>query len=124
MAIYVLVYVPLISYISVQVTSVTLKRGPILIVKNLTATAGTFLTLTCEPGISRPAPTILWYIGDTLKQSSNSIQYRLNAVNDDHGEVIYCKAYNLQSASQAVTSTTPRLYVRGKNSYKLSGAIV
>ena len=90
-----------------------LKQGKNHIANNLMVTSGMPVTLTCEPSISRPAPTILWFIGKTLKQSSISPKYSLTATNDDHGMVIYCKAYNQQSASQAVTSSTPKLYVRG-----------
>ena len=83
----------------------------------LEVTAGIIETLTCEPGYSRPAPTIDWYIKDdmNIKQSSNITTYVLNASNDDHDKYIYCKAYNLKEESQGVASTKPKLYVRGKN---------
>ena len=98
----------------------TLKQGSSTIGGTLTVTAGIPVTLTCVPGTSRPDPVIQWYIGNTLKQNKTSTTYRLNAVNDDHDEVIYCKAYNLQSASQAVSSTLSKLFVRGEKIFTTS----
>ena len=83
----------------------------------LEVTAGSPETLKCEPGDSRPAPTIDWYIKDDTnrKQRSTITTYELNASNEDHDQEIYCKAYNLQEESLGILSTKPKLYVRGKN---------
>ena len=80
-------------------------------------TAGRPETLICEPGHSRPTPTIDWYIKDDTnkKQSAMITTHNLNASNEDHDQEIYCKAYNLQVESSGVMSTKPKLYVRGKN---------
>ena len=77
-------------------------------------TAGTNAVMTCTPGTSRPAPTIVWYIGTTIKQTSPNTVFNLNAVDADHDKAIYCKAYNLQGLTQAVFSSRPKLYVQGK----------
>ena len=102
----------------VQVSTVTLKHNNQQLVTGgqLEVTAGFPERLICEPGHSRPAPTIDWYIKDDTnrKQRSTVSTYDLDANNVDHDKVIYCKAYNLQEASNGVVSTKPRLYVRGK----------
>ena len=103
----------------VQVSVVTLKHNNQQLTTGeiLEVTAGRPETLTCEPGHSRPTPTIDWYIKDDTnrKQSSIITTYELNASNEDHDQEIYCKAYNLQVESLGILSTKPKLYVRGKN---------
>ena len=73
-------------------------------------------TFRCNiiPSNSRPAPTVIWYIGTTVKQNSTSTTYTVTASETDHDKEIYCKAYNLQSEDQAVESQKPKLLVRGK----------
>ena len=66
------------------------------------------------PSTSWPLPTIIWYIDSVNKQQSTSAIYTVTASETDHNKEIYCKAYNLQPESQAVESTKPKLYVRGK----------
>ena len=103
----------------VQVSTVTLKHNNQQLVTGgeLEVTAGVPERLICEPGHSRPIPTIDWYIKDDTnrKHRSTVYTYDLDANNEDHDKVIYCKAYNLQEASNGVVSTKPKLYVRGKN---------
>ena len=74
-----------------------------------------FITLSCNvlPSSRKPAPTIVWYIGSSVKQSSTSTTYTFTSSETDHDKIIYCKAYNVQSASEAVESAKPKLYVRG-----------
>ena len=97
----------------------TLKHNnqPLITGERLDVTAGIKETLTCEPGHSRPDPTIDWYIRDDTnrKQSSTNTTFGLDASNGDHDKVIYCKAYNLQEESTVIQSTKPKLYVRGRN---------
>ena len=66
------------------------------------------------PSTSRPPPTVIWYIGSTVKQkSSTSTSYTVRASETDHDRIFYCKAYN-RPWNQPVESTKPKLYVRGK----------
>ena len=103
----------------VQVSTVTLKHNNQQPVTEgqIEVTAGVPERLICELGHSRPTPTIDWYIKDDTnrKQRSTVSTYDLDANNEDHDKVIYCKAYNLQGAANGVVSTKPKLYVRGKN---------
>ena len=77
-------------------------------------------TLICNvsPVTSKPTPTIVWYIGSSVMKSSTSISYTFTATETFHNQAIYCKAYNLQSASEAVESAKPMLFVRG-NVYEI-----
>ena len=65
------------------------------------------------PSTSRPPPTVIWYIGSTVKQNSTSTSYTVRASEADHDRIFYCKAYN-RPWNQPVESTKPKLYVRGK----------
>ena len=78
--------------------------------------AGVPITLSCHvsPSTSRPSPTIIWYIGSVEKQQSTSTTYTFTPSDTDHGKEIFCKAYNVQPASQAVESAKLIIYVRGK----------
>ena len=67
------------------------------------------------PSTSRPPPTVIWYIGTDVKQTSTSTIYLVTAYEYEHNKEIYCKAYNLQPESQAVESVKPKLYVRGND---------
>ena len=82
----------------------------------LAVDAGVATALSCHvsPSTSRPSPTIIWYIGSVVKQQSTSTTYTFNPTDADHGKEIFCKAYNVQPASQAVESAKLILYVRGK----------
>ena len=100
-----------------QVTGVQLqKNGETINTDKFEVDIGVPTTLACNiiPGNSRPAPTVTWYIGTDVKQNSTSTSYQVTATETDNGKMIYCKAYNLQSESQAVESTRPKLLVRGK----------
>ena len=105
---------------SVKVTSATLtyQGNTPSTGDTLTFTAGTPEPLTCTPSFSRPEATIDWYIGNNSKQISTSTTYRLNTVNTDHNEPIYCIGYNdVTLASERPVSNKPVLYVRGKNHF-------
>ena len=79
----------------------------------LTATVGDAVPLSCTPGFSRPSPpTIDWYIGTAMKLSDN-VKYRYTAEANDHGKVIYCKAYIPQQSVKA-ESNKPGLHINGK----------
>ena len=105
------------SAITVQVTSAQLQKNGVTINSGLLeVNVSDSTTLTCKvlPSNSKPAPTIVWYFGSTVIQSST---YTFTPSANDHNKIIYCEAYNLQSASNAVVSAKPNLYVRG-NVYK------
>ena len=100
-----------------QVTNVELQKngetsntGIIEVDKDVPTTFGCNII----PSTSRPPPTVIWYIGSTVKQQSTSTSYTVTSSEADHDKIIYCKAYNLQPEKQAVESTRPKLYVRGK----------
>ena len=72
-------------------------------------------TFRCNiiPSNSRPAPTVTWYIGTTVKQNLTGTTYTVTASETDHDKEIYCKAYN-RPWNQPVVSLKPKLLVRGK----------
>ena len=72
-------------------------------------------TFRCNiiPSTSRPDPTVIWYIGSTVKQNSTNTSYTVTASETDHDKIIYCKAYN-RPWNQPVVSLKPKLLVRGK----------
>ena len=99
-----------------QVTSVELqKNGATINSETVEVDKGVPTSLGCNiiPSTSRPPPTVSWYIGTDVKQTSTSTSYIVTASESDHNKEIYCKAYNLQPESQAVESVKPKLYVRG-----------
>lgn len=93
----------------------TLKDGNSVAPSSIQVTSGVSKTLTCTTSVSRPLATIVWYIGTVEKQRSN-ITFTLNFIpqNSDHDKQIFCKAFNVQQESQAVSSNTATLYVQGK----------
>ena len=99
-----------------QVTGVELQKNGVTInTDKIEANIGAPTPLGCNiiPGTSRPPPTVTWYIGSTVKQTSTSTSYTVTATETDHEKEIYCRAYNLQPESQAVESSKPKLYVIG-----------
>ena len=97
------------------VTVAQLQKNGVTINSGLLETnVGELITLTCNvlPSSRKPAPTIVWYIG-SFKQSSTNTTYTFTPSETDHDKIIYCEAYNVQSASEAVESAKPKLYVRG-----------
>ena len=101
-----------------QVTSVELQKNGVTITSDkVEVDKGVPTSLGCNiiPSTSRPSPTVIWYIGTDVKQTSTSTSYIVTASESDHNKEIYCKAYNLQPESQAVESVKPKLYVRGND---------
>ena len=99
-----------VTNVELQKNGVTSNTGIIEVDKDVPTTFGCNII----PSTSRPPPTVIWYIGSTVKQQSTSTSYTVTASETDHDNIIYCKAYNLQPESQVVESTRPKLYVRGK----------
>ncbi|XP_060559765.1 synaptogenesis protein syg-2-like [Ruditapes philippinarum] len=97
--------------VQVQVSSVTLKDGSSTVSGQLQVVSGVSKTLTCETSVSRPAATIVWYIGTQEKQRSTSKTFTFNPQNSYHSKQVYCKAFNTQPESQAVISYKSTLYV-------------
>ena len=99
-----------------QVIAVELQKNGIAInTDTIEVNIGVPTPLGCNiiPSTSRPDPTVIWYIGTDIKQTSTSTSYIVTASESDHNKEIYCKAYNLQPENQAVESSKPKLYVRG-----------
>ena len=92
-----------------QKNGITINSGPL----EVNVSESTTLTCIVLPSTSKPAPTIVWYIGSSVKQSSTSTTYTFTPSKTDHDKIIYCEAYNLQSASEAKESAKPKLFVRG-----------
>ena len=105
-----------------QVTDVQLQKNGVPInTDKVEVDIGVRYSLGCYiiPSTSRPPPTVIWYVGTDVKQNSTSTSYPFTALETDHDQIIYCKAYNLQPESQAVESTKPKLLVRGKVENKM-----
>ena len=105
-------------HISVQVTGVELQKNGVTISSDTVEVNKGVPTeiFGCNiiPSTSLPPPTVIWYIGSAKKQeSTTSTSYIVTALEADHDQRIYCKAYNLQPEGQAVESSKPKLYVRG-----------
>ena len=101
-----------------QVTSVELQENGVIITSDTVEVdigVPTILPFECKiiPSTSRPPPTVIWYIGSTIKQQSISTSYTVTASEADNDKIFYCKAYN-RPWNQAVESAKPKLYVRGK----------
>ena len=99
----------LVTSAQLQKNGVTINSG------SLEVNVSVQTTLTCKvlPSNSKPAPTIVWYIGSLKKQELTSTSYTYTPSATDHDKIIYCEAYNLQTANNAVESAKPKLYVRG-----------
>ena len=98
-----------VTSVELQKTGVTINNDEVEVDKGVPTTFGCNII----PSTSRPSPTVIWYIGSTVKQQSTSTTYTVTASEADHNKEIYCKAYNIQPESQAVVSYKPKLYVRG-----------
>ena len=98
-----------------QVTSVELqKNGVTISTDTVEVDKDVPSTFRCNiiPSNSRPAPTVTWYIGSTVRQQSLSTSYTVRPSETNHDKIIYCKAYN-RPWNQAVESAKPKLLVRG-----------
>ncbi|XP_060551552.1 limbic system-associated membrane protein-like, partial [Ruditapes philippinarum] len=103
---------------SFQVTGSILKVGSSTVSGQLHVVSGVNKTLTCETSVSRPAATIVWYIGTQERQRSHSIVFIFNPQNSDHNKQVYCKAFNTQPESQAVISYKSTLFVQERATVK------
>ena len=107
-----------------QVASVELQKNGVTVnTGTVEVDEGVPTKLVCNilPSTSRPAPTVIWYIGPDIKQQSTNTNYTVTASEADHDKSIYCKSYNLQPESQAVESARSKLLVRGKVEKKCKG---
>ena len=98
-----------------QVNSVELQRNGVTInTDTVEVDISKPTTLACNiiPGNSRPAPTVIWYIGTDVKQNLTSTSYQVTATEADNDQIIYCKAYN-RPWNHPVESTKPNILVRG-----------
>ena len=99
-----------------KVASVELQKNGVTITSDkVEVNKGVPTTLGCNiiPSTSRPPPTVIWYIGSSVKQTSASTNYTVTATETDHDKIFYCKAYN-RPWNQPVESAKPKLLVRGK----------
>ena len=98
-----------------QVTSVELqKNGNTINTDRVEVEIGVPTTFGCNilPVTSRPPPTIVWYIGSTVRKNSTSTNYTVTASESDNDKIFYCQAYN-RPWNQPVESAKPKLLVRG-----------
>ena len=101
-----------VTSVKIQKNGVTISTDTVLVEVDKDVPS----TFRCNiiPSTSRPPPTVIWYIGTTVKQqSTTSTSYTVTASETDHDKIIYCKAYN-RPWNQAVESAKPKLLVRGK----------
>ncbi|XP_060606435.1 uncharacterized protein LOC132758755 [Ruditapes philippinarum] len=103
---------------AVQVSYATLKDGTGTVTGQLQVISGISKTLTCDTSESRPAATIVWYIGTQEKQRSTSSTFSFNPKTIDHNKTVYCKAFNIQPENQAVVSYKTILFVQERTNVK------
>ena len=77
----------------------------------LTVTDNEPYTVTCKPGLSRPRPIFLFYIGTKKLTESDNGTFTFTPGRGHHGDEIYCKAYNLQGIGNAIVSNKPTIFV-------------
>ncbi|KAL3887428.1 hypothetical protein ACJMK2_027370 [Sinanodonta woodiana] len=94
---------------AVRVTEVVLQQNNKNITDIMTVNLGEPVTLTCITGLSRPDPSIDWYIGSQKRGNGPSLNFTPS--NDDHNQTIYCQAYNTDP-NKIIYSLKPRLSVQ------------
>ncbi|XP_060607413.1 kin of IRRE-like protein 1 [Ruditapes philippinarum] len=101
---------------AVRVLTVTLKDGNSVPSNSLEVTNGEPHTLTCTSSVSRPTATIIWYFGgqEQKRETTNTSSFTFTPEYTDNQNQVYCKAFNIQSESQAVSSNIVSLYVKVK----------
>ncbi|KAL3887532.1 hypothetical protein ACJMK2_027472 [Sinanodonta woodiana] len=95
--------------VQVRVTEVVLQHNNMNVSDVLMVISGDPITLTCISGLSRPDPSIDWYIGSQKRGNGPSLNFTPS--NDDHNQTIYCQAYNTDP-NKIVYSLRPRLSVQ------------
>ncbi|KAK3592249.1 hypothetical protein CHS0354_032730 [Potamilus streckersoni] len=96
-------------FVIVRVTEAFLLQNNQNVTSTLTVNSGEQVTLTCVTGISRPAPSIGWFLGSRFIGSRTSLIFTPS--NTDHNELIFCQAYNIDP-NHKVDSNKPSLFVR------------
>ncbi|XP_060598005.1 uncharacterized protein LOC132751783 [Ruditapes philippinarum] len=101
---------------AVQVSAVTLKDVDSIPSIQLEVNSGESHTLTCTSSVSRPTATIIWYFGGQKNktETTRTSTFTFTPENSDNQKQVYCKAFNIQSESQAVSSDIVSLYVKVK----------
>ncbi|KAL3831211.1 hypothetical protein ACJMK2_044745, partial [Sinanodonta woodiana] len=92
-----------------RVTEVVLQQNNKNITDVMTVNLGEPVTLTCITGLSRPDPSIDWYIESQKRGNGPSLNFTPSS--DDHNQTIYCQAYNIDP-NKIIYSLTPRLSVQ------------
>jgi hypothetical protein len=105
----------MLRFASVRVTTVTLKDGNSVSSNPLEVNSGEPHTLTCTSSVSRPTATIIWYFGGQKSKTETTMtsSFTFTPEYSDNQKQIYCKAFNIQAESQAVSSNIVSLYVKG-----------
>ncbi|XP_060600888.1 hemicentin-1-like [Ruditapes philippinarum] len=101
---------------AVRVSTVTLKDGNSVPSNLLEVNSGEPHTLTCTSSVSRPTATIIWYFGGQKSKTeiTRTSSFIFTPEYSDNQKQVYCKAFNIQSESQAVSSNIVSLYVKVK----------
>ncbi|KAL3887530.1 hypothetical protein ACJMK2_027470, partial [Sinanodonta woodiana] len=92
-----------------RVTEVVLQHNTMNVSDVLMVISGEPIILTCITGLSRPDPSIDWYIGSQKRGNGPSLNFTPS--NEDHNQTIYCQAYNTDP-NKIVYSLRPRLSVQ------------
>ncbi|XP_060607414.1 hemicentin-1-like [Ruditapes philippinarum] len=101
---------------AVRVSTVTLKDGNSVPSNSLEVNSGEPHTLTCTSSVSRPTATIIWYFGgqEKKRETTRTSSFTFTPEYSDNQKQVYCKAFNIQSENQAVSSNIVSLYVKVK----------
>jgi hypothetical protein len=112
----------MLHFASVRVSTVTLKDGNSVPSNSLEVTNGEPHTLTCKSSVSRPTATIIWYFGGQKNktETTKTSTFTFTPEQSDNQKQVYCKAFNIQSESQAVSSNIVSLNVKGISNPKKS----
>jgi hypothetical protein len=109
------VILDMLCFASVRVSTVTLNNGNSAPANPLEVNNEELHTLTCTSSVSRPTATIIWYFGgqEQKRETTNTSSFTFTPEYSDNQKQVYCKAFNIQSESQAVSSNIVLLYVKG-----------
>jgi hypothetical protein len=115
-----------IFHFEVRVTNVSLWIRNSVQANSLNLTAGISETFTCTTSVSRPLPTIIWYIGRTEQKRVVGTESNFAFIPKitDNGQQVYCKAFNIQPESEALLSDKVVLNVKGKSNLKLANILL